>query len=394
MGVLTGIRVLDASRILAGPHCGQMLADNGAEVIKMEPPEGDQNRAWLPVVDGQSTNYLSVNRGKQAITLNLKTAHGRELFHALIRQCDVFLQNYLPDAAVSLAADYETLSRVNPRLIYASIGGYGARGPLRNRPGYDTMVNAYCGIMAMTGEPDRAPVRAGVSAIDMTSGILAYSGILTALLARATGQAEGQRVDVSLLETGITLVGHHALNWMIAGLVDQREGGHNSRIVPYGPHRCQDGDIMLGAPNDGAWLKLCQVLGAQHLLDDPRFATNSSRCEYPETITAALEAILATAPVRSWVERIAAAGIACAPISTLDQVMADEQVLANDMVVHVPTSDGRTMPLVGLPFKLSATPGKPGHAPPILGEHTDAVLQRLLGLGPDELRSLRSDRVI
>ncbi len=394
MGVLTGIRVLDASRVLAGPHCGQMLADNGAEVIKIEPPEGDQNRAWLPVIDGQSTNYLSVNRGKQAITLNLKTAKGRALLHALIAKCDVFLQNYLPDAAASLAADYETLSRINPQLIYAAISGYGARGPLRNRPGYDTMVNAYCGIMAMTGDPDRPPVRAGVSAIDMTSGILAYSGIVTALLARATGRAKGQRVDVSLLETGVTLVGHHALNWMIGGLIDQREGGHNSRIVPYGPHRCQDGDIMLGAPNDSAWTKLCRVLDAPHLLNNPLYATNSARCEHPQAITAALEAILAAAPVRVWADRLSAAGIACAPISTLDQVMADEQVLANDMVVHAPTSDGRTMPLVGLPFKLSATPGKPGHAPPALGEHTDTVLHRLLGLGDDDLRALRSEQII
>jgi crotonobetainyl-CoA:carnitine CoA-transferase CaiB-like acyl-CoA transferase len=394
MGVLTGIRVLDASRVLAGPHCGQILADNGAEVIKMEPLEGDQNRAWLPVFDGQSTNFLSVNRGKQAITLNLKTARGRELLHGLIGKCDVFLQNYLPEVAVALAADYETLSRVNPRLIYAAIGGYGSRGPLRNRPGYDTMVNAYCGIMAITGDPDRSPVRAGISTIDLTSGILAYAGIVTALLARQTGQARGQRVDVSLLETGVTLLGHHALNWMIGGVIDQREGGHNSRIVPYGPHRCADGDIMMGAPNDNAWTKLCRVLDAPHLLNNPLYATNKSRCEHPQAITAALEAILAGAPVRVWVDRLAAAGIACAPISTIDQVMAEEQVLANDMVVHAPTPDGRTIPLLGLPFKLSETPGKPGHAPPALGANTYDVLHRLLDLSTADLDALRSDHII
>ena len=390
MPVLEGIRVLDASRILAGPHCGQLLADNGAEVIKVEPPEGDQNRAWEPVVEGAGTNYLAVNRGKQAITLNLKTAEGRDLLHRLVPHFDVFVQSYLAPVARKLGADYETLSRLNPRLIYVCIGGYGARGPLRDRPGFDTMVNAYCGIMSMTGDADRSPVRSGVSALDMTSGILAYAGVVTALLARATGQAAGQRVDVSLLETGLSLVGHHALNWMIGGIVDQREGGHNSRLVPYGPHRCQDGEVMIGVSNDGVWRKLCPAIGAEHLMDDPRFATNAVRCRNFRAVTAALEAVLTQAPVVHWVEVITAAGVACAPINTLDRVMAEPQVLANDMVVQAPMDDGRTMPLLGLPFKLSATPGRPGHAPPTLGQHTDQVLERFLKLDADARAALRT----
>jgi crotonobetainyl-CoA:carnitine CoA-transferase CaiB-like acyl-CoA transferase len=224
----------------------------------------------------------------------------------------------------------------------------------------------------------------------MASGMLAYAGVVTALLARASGKAAGQRVDVSLLETGVSLIGFHALNWMIAGIVDQREGGHNSRLVPYGPHRCQDGDIMLGVPNDGMWHQFCQTIQAEHLLRDPRFATNALRCQHFSAATAAIEEVLIAAPVQHWVDVLARAGIACAPINTLDKVLVDQQVLANDMIVHAPTHDGRTIPLVGLPFKLSATPGRPGHAPPSLGQHTEPVLRRYLGLDANALADLRT----
>jgi crotonobetainyl-CoA:carnitine CoA-transferase CaiB-like acyl-CoA transferase len=390
MGALDGIRVLDCSRVLAGPYCGQLLADNGAEVIKVEAPEGDQNRRFPPVVDGEATNFMSVNRGKSGITLNLQVPEGRHVLHALAAKSDVFIQNFLPDATTKLGVDYETLAAINPDLIHVSISGYGARGPLRGRPGYDMMVNAYVGIMGITGEANGPPVRAGVSALDMSSGMLAYGAVVTALLARANGKARGQKIDLSLLETGISLLGYHALNWLIAGTVDQREGSTVSTLVPYGPHRCADGDMLIGAPTEAAWRKLCQVIGAEALTADPRFASNARRCAHAAEVTTALENVLGTNSVRHWVEALDAVGIACAPISTLDQVFREEQVLANDMVVQAPRRDGTTVPLIGLPFKLSATPGQTGHAPPRLGEHTEDVLRATLGLSAQEISALRA----
>jgi crotonobetainyl-CoA:carnitine CoA-transferase CaiB-like acyl-CoA transferase len=394
MSVLEGIRVIDASRILAGPHCGQMLADNGAEVIKVESPEGDQNRAWPPVADGAGTNFLSVNRGKQAITLNLKHAKGQEILQRLVAGADIFIQNFLPPVTARLRVDYETLNAINPDLIYVSVSGYGAKGPMRDHPGFGATSAAFSGIMDLTGEPDGPPLNPGLPFSDMSTGIAAYAGAVTALLARTLGMARGQRVDVSLMETNVALLGPSALNWLVAGKVPHREGAFNRRLAPYGPHRCQDGDIMISAPNDGAWRKLCHAIDAVDLEQDSRFLTNALRSANGAALREALEGVLRKAPIKYWFDRIARAGVACAPINAVDQVLSDEQVLANEMVVHAPKRDGGTMPLLGLPIKLSVTPGRPGRAPPHLGEDTDSVLQRLLGFDSNALAALRGDGVI
>lgn len=394
MGALDGTKVLDLSRVLAGPFCGQMLADNGAEVIKVEAPGGDLNRSFpYALGDGQTSNWLSVNRGKKDITLNLKSPEARELLDALIGKVDVVIQSFLPETAEKLGVGYDRLRGLNPDLIYCSISGYGAKGPLRNKPGYDTMVAAYSGLFALTGEPDRPPVRLGVAAIDMSTGMLAYSGIVSALLARERG-AGGQRVDASLLESGVTLLGYQGVAWTAGGVLVEREGAGFTRISPYGVYRAQDGELLIGAPSEAMWAKLCDVLDAPGLQDDPRYASNEKRCRHDDALRSDLEAILAGAPVKDWTGRLEAAGVATAPMNRLDQVLQDEQVLANDMVVPAARPDGSTVDLLGLPFKLSGTPGRPGAAPPEPGQHNESVFADYLGLSPKDIQALRDSGAI
>jgi len=394
MPVLDGIRVIDASRILAGPHCGQMLADNGAEVIKVEAIEGDQNRKWPPIADGAGVSFLSVNRGKQGISLNLKHPKGQELLRKLVATADIYIQNFLPSVTSRLGTDYETLNRVNPDLIYVSITGFGTRGPMRDHPGFGAMAAAFSGIMHMTGEPDGPPLNPGIPVADMATSILAYAGAVTALVARMSGKARGQRVDVSLLETSVAMLAPTAMNWMIAGQQPHREGAFNTKLAPYGPYHCKDGDIMIGVTNDGVWRKFCQGIGAAALANDPRFTTNELRCDNRTELRKRLEAVLEQATIEQWFGRLAETGVACSPINTVEGVCSHEQVLANDMIIRVPRRDGGTMPLIGLPLKLSATPGEPGKAPPSLGEDTDGVLQRILALDNDALATLHREGVI
>jgi crotonobetainyl-CoA:carnitine CoA-transferase CaiB-like acyl-CoA transferase len=395
MGALDGIKVLDLSRVLAGPFCGQMLADNGADVIKVEPPGGDMNRAFPTVLGpGQSTSFTSVNRGKRDITLNLKHPKARAIVHDLVPKMDIVIQSFLPNTAHKLAVDYNTLSALNPNLIYASISGYGAKGELSNKAGYDLMVSAYGGIMSMTGEADRPPVRVGVTLIDLGTGMLCYSGILTALQARTSGQASGQRVDVSLLETAVTFLGFHAATYLATGHVPSREGSGYSTLVPYGSYRVADGDIMLGAPTDIAFGKLKNVLGNPASLEDPHFVTNASRSDHQDALRTVLEFELARDSKQHWLEKLEVAGLPCAPINTVDQVMTDPQVLANDMVVTSADAEGNETTLVGLPFKLSGTPGAPGAPPPSPGQHNHTVLAQLLGLDAAAISALEDDGAI
>ena len=394
MGALDGIKVLDLSRVLAGPYCGQLLADNGAEVIKVEAPGGDLNRTFPhDVGNGESSNWLSVNRGKLDITLNLKSDGARKVLDALVAKVDVVIQSFLPDTALKLGVDYERLKAINPDIIYCSISGYGVKGPLRNKPGYDTMLAAYTGVFALTGESDRPPVRPGVAAIDLSTGMLAYGGVVSALLARERGHA-GQRVDVSLLESGVSLLGFHGVAWTAGRVLVEREGAGYSTLSPYGVFRAGDGELLIGAPSQAMWEKLCGVLKAPQLIDDPRYASNAERCRHDDALRADMEEILATDGVDAWAHQLEAAGVATTPMNTLDQVLQDEQVLANDMVVPAKRPDGSTVDLLGLPFKLSGTPGSPGDAPPEPGQHNDSVLADFLGLSKAEIQSLKDDGAI
>ena len=383
--VLDGIKVVDISRVLAGPYCGQLLADFGATVIKVESPEGDENRRWPPVMpDGVSTNFGSVNRGKQAMVLNLKTQAARDILRRLVLQADVLLHSFLPDTAARLGISNDELRLANPRLIIGTISGYGAMGPQAEKRGYDLMVQAFSGAMSTTGIPGGPPIRTGVSFIDMSTGLSLYGGIVTALLARQqTGL--GTWVRGSLLETAVALLGYHAVSWMQTGLLPVPQGSGSGHLVPYQAFRCQDGFMLAGAPNDGAWTRFCQALEWPDLAHDPRFLGNVARVKQRDVLIPMLEERFGRAPVGYWVDRFEAQGVACAPIQTLDQVMTHPQVLANAMRVQAPGADGLPRDLVGTPFKLAEGGGIAASAAPALGADTDVILSELLGMTPDQI---------
>ena len=389
MKVLDGIRVIDLSRVLAGPFCGQLLADFGAEVIKIESPEGDENRRWPPLSpEGLSANFGSVNRGKKGMVLNLKSAAARDVLKRPSAGADVLLHSFLPDTAARLGISNDALHAANPRLVIGTISGYGAEGPLAEKRGYDLMVQAFSGAMSTTGIADGPPIRCGVSFIDMSTGISLYGGIVTALLAREkTGR--GTWVRGSLLETSVALLGYHAVAWMHAGVMPEKNGSGSGHLVPYQAFRCQDGFMLAGAPNDGAWKRFCAALEWPDLADDPRFRGAVARVEQRDVLIPMLEARFAQHPVAYWVERFEARGVACAPIQTVDQVMVHPQVIANTMRLQASNPDGTTQDLVGTPFKLADGGGIAETASPELGADTEAVLAGTLGLGATEIAALR-----
>jgi crotonobetainyl-CoA:carnitine CoA-transferase CaiB-like acyl-CoA transferase len=389
MKVLQGIKVIDASRVLAGPYCAQMLADFGADVIKVEAPEGDENRKWLPILpSGHSGNFASVNRGKRSIVLNLKNAAARDVLRRLAASADVLLHSFLPDTAARLGVGYDDLRAINPRLVFCNISGYGAEGPLSEKRGYDLMVQAFAGVMSTTGTVGGSPMRCGVSFIDMSTGLSAYGGIVTALLAREhTGR--GTWVRASLMETAVALLGYHAVAWMQAGILPTPQGSGSWHIVPYQAFRCADGYMLAGAPNDAAWVRFCDALEWPELAQDRRFASGASRVEERNMLVPMLEERLGRRPVAYWVERFEARNVACAPLHMIDQVMTHPQVLANGMVVTAQDANGETQPLVGTPFKLADGGGTATTAPPALGADTEAVLRETLGLSEAEIARVK-----
>ena len=394
MSAFSGIRVLDLSRVLAGPSCGQLLADFGADVIKVEDVGGDENRKWAPVIDGESTNYLSVNRGKRGMTLNLKSAAGREILADLVLKSDVVIDSFLPAVAKRLGVDDPTLRALKPDLIHATISGYGHEGPLAGKPGYDLMLQAFSGMMAMTGDRDGGPIRAGASFIDMATGMLAFSGVSAALYARLAGKADGQHIQVSLLETAVALLGYHVPAYTLAGKLPPRDGSGVWHIVPYQAFATRDGYVLAGATNDATWQRLCTALGASDLAANPAYATSAQRIENREPVITALSKIFATCETAHWVGLLDAANVPCSPVNDIGQTLNHPQVAAMKMVLDVARQTGGTMRLVGVPLNLSATPATPGSAPPRLGEHTDEILTKELGLDATRIAALRQEGAI
>jgi crotonobetainyl-CoA:carnitine CoA-transferase CaiB-like acyl-CoA transferase len=393
-GPLTGIRVIDVSRVLAAPFCGQMLADMGADVIKIEGPAGDENRGWAPFnASGQSCNFMSVNRGKRGVTLNLKTRRGQQIFREMLARADVLIHNYLPDVAEALGIDEAEFRESFPRLIICGVSAFGARGAMRNRPGYDSLLQAFAGIMGFTGEREGKSVRSGVSFVDMTTGVFAYSAILSALMARErTGK--GSRVRASLLETAITLLSYHGVSWLEAGVLPQKEGSGLWNQVPYQAFQCKDTELATGALNDATWRRMCEAIGRLDLRDDPTLATNAQRLERREEVIAIFAQTFLQDTATEWTRKLGENGVPVAPMHTVADALTHEQSLANEMVMEMEDQDGKPIRLLGMPFKVADRASHAVRPPPRLGEHTEEVLRELTSLSAEEFPALREAKVI
>lgn len=399
---LDGVRVLDLTRILAGPMATQTLADLGAEVIKVERPgTGDDTRAWGPpfLQDGarrdtrDSTYFLCCNRGKKSITLDLARSEGQQIVRRLAQQCDVLAENFKVGDLARHGLDYAALSRVNPRLVYCSITGYGQSGPYAERAGYDPIAQAMGGMMAVTGERDSAPQRVGVAVVDVLTAHCTVIAILAALRHRdATGQ--GQHIDMALLDVQVAAMINIAQAYLSADVVAVRNGNLHPSVVPSQSFDCEDGMIMLAAGNDGQFARLCEVLGREDWARDARYATNAARVRNRAELTALLQARLAQQPVAHWTERLSRAGVPCGPINDIAQVFRDPQVQHRGMRIEMQHPAAGALPLMASPLRLSATPVEYRLPPPLLGEHTDRVLGELLGLRPAEIEELRRSRVV
>jgi crotonobetainyl-CoA:carnitine CoA-transferase CaiB-like acyl-CoA transferase len=405
-GPLSHIRVLDLSRVLAGPWAGQNMADLGAEVIKVERPgSGDDSRAFGPpwVKDGQgretkdSAYFTSANRGKKSITLNIADTAGQAIVRELARRCDVLIENYKHGDLERYGLGYEDLRKENRGLIYCSLTGFGQTGPYRERPGYDFMIQGMGGMMSVTGEPDDAPgggpQRAGVPIADIITGMYASIAICAALAHRAQSGV-GQRLDLALLDSQIALLAYQNTNYFATGKPPKRIGNLHPNIVPYQPFRTRDGDVILACGNDNLFRKFCDAAGCRELAEDSRFATNGKRVENRKELTRLLAQVFAGRGTDEWVQLLEAAGVPNGPINNIAQVFADPQVKARGVQIELEHASGARLPLVASPMRFSETQIDYRLAPPLLGQHTEEVLSGLLGKSDAEIAQLRSAGVI
>lgn len=398
---LDGIRVLDLSRVLAGPWCGQQLADLGAEVIKIERPgSGDDTRAWGPpwlAGTRESAYFLSANRGKRSVAVDLASSDGQALIRDLVRQCDVVIENFKVGGLAAYGLDYASLKTVKPDLIYCSITGFGQDGPYAHRAGYDFMIQAMGGLMSLTGQPDGAPggepMKVGVAFADIFTGMYAANAILAALWQRErTG--EGGHVDMALLDVQVGVLANQALNYLTSGQPPQRLGNAHPNIVPYQAFATADGHLIITVGNDGQFRRLCQVLGRAELADDERFATNGARVEHREILVPELASCLAARTTDEWLASLEAVGVPCGPINTLDRVFEDAQVRHRGMHLTLPHPEAGQVDLVGNPTRIDGRRLDADTPPPGLGQHSDDVLGHLLGLDADTLADLKRRGVI
>ncbi len=405
-GPLSHVRVLDLSRVLAGPWAGQNLADLGAEVIKVERPEvGDDSRAfgppWVKDRDGRETKdsayFTSANRGKKSITVNVAKPDGQELIRSLARECDVLIENYKHGDLARYGLGYEDLKSANPRLIYCSVTGFGQSGPYRERPGYDFMIQGMGGMMSVTGEPDGAPgggpQRAGVPIADIITGMYASIAICAALAHRAETGA-GQHLDLALLDSQIALLAYQNTNYFSTGKPPRRIGNLHPNIVPYQPFKSSDGEVIVACGNDNLFRKFCEAAGCAALAQDPRFATNGKRVENRAEITRLIQELFVRKSTAEWLALLESAGVPNGPINNLAQVFEEPQVKARGVKIELDHAVAGKLPLVGSPMRFSATPLEYRLAPPLLGEHTDQVLNEMLGLSANAIAKLRGDGVI
>ena len=394
-GPLAGVKVLDLTRVLAGPYCTMFLGDLGAEVVKIEQPDvGDDTRAWgPPFAGGESAYFLCINRNKKSVTLDLKSNQAVGLLRRLAEGADVLVENFRPGTMERLGLGERELRAVNPRLIYASLSGFGADGPMKDWPGYDLIIQAWGGLMSVTGMPDGEPTKVGVAIVDIVAGLMLGKAILAALFARErTGV--GQKLETSLLEAEVACLINAGSNYLVGGVVPGRWGNAHPNIVPYQSFKSRDGYLVIGVASEGIWRRLCQAIGMAGLADDPRFARNPQRVEHRGELIDILTEIFLQRDTAAWMTLLIDAGVPCAPVQTIDQVFLAPQVIAREMVVEVPHPTAGTIRMAGLPVKFSGTPASIRLAPPLLGQHTAEVLRSWLRLDDSAIDDLKSKGVI
>ena len=396
-GPLSGITVVDISTAYSGPYCSMFLADLGADVLKIERPgTGDDARGWgPPFVAGESAWFLSTNRNKKSVTLDIANPRGRALLERLVRGADVFVENLKPSTLDRLGLSYDALKSANPRLVYCAISGFGLTGPWRDQPGYDLIAQALSGIMSVTGELGGRPQKVGTALSDMTAGLIAAFTIAAALFARErTGR--GELIDVSLLEGQLALMTPRIVSYLVSGLEPRPTGATDSPITIYQALPTADRDIVVATGAERLWERFCRAIGLEELLDDERFRTNRDRTTNKAALLPRVQAVLLTRPAAEWLERLGAAGVPCAPIQYLGEVVAHPQVRSRQTIVDVEHPRAGTVKLVAPPWSLGAdgTEARRLEPPPLLGQHTDEVLGGTLGCTEQELAELRAERVI
>ncbi|AEF20198.1 CaiB/BaiF CoA transferase family protein [Pseudomonas fulva] len=405
-GALSHLRVLDLSRVLAGPWCGQNLADLGAEVIKVERPKvGDDTRQWGPPYlrdgEGRDTSeaayFLAANRNKQSLTLDFTQAEGQRLVRELAAKSDILIENFKVGGLAAYGLDYASLKAINPRLIYCSITGFGQNGPYAKRAGYDFMIQGLGGLMSLTGQPDGGegggPVKVGVALTDILTGLYATVAVLAALAHREkTG--EGQHIDMALLDVQVACLANQAMNYLTTGVSPKRLGNAHPNIVPYQAFPTADGDLILTVGNDSQFRKFCEVAGHPEWGVDPRFVTNGQRVAHRGDLIPLIRQATVFRTTAQWVDLLEAAGVPCGPVNDLQQVFADPQVIARGLRLDLPHPLAGNTPQVASPLRLSASPVEYRQAPPLLGEHTERVLGEVLGLDTEQIQALRAQGVI
>ncbi|HET7578316.1 MAG TPA: CaiB/BaiF CoA-transferase family protein [Bacillales bacterium] len=393
-GALEGVKILDLSRVLAGPYCTMILGDMGADVIKVEAPGGsDDTRGWGPPYrEGESAYYFCANRNKRAITVNLKSEKGREVILALAKESDVVIHNFKNGKMKEWGLGYEDLKVINPGIIFCAITGFGATGPYQNLAGYDYIIQAMSGLMSITGSEESGPTKVGVAITDVLTGLYATVGILGALNER-NRSGVGQSLDLALFDTQISALVNVASNYLISGKIPGLLGNQHPNIVPYQTFETQDGEMVVAVGNDGQFKRYCIVIGMEKLAEDERFKTNPKRLEHRETLIPMLEEAMKTKTSKEWLSLFNEKGIPCGPINNMAQLFNEEQVKAREMLVEVDHTTAGKIPLVGSPLKFSRTPVEIDRHPPLAGEHTEEVLHEL-GMTEQEIQDLKNNHII
>ncbi|MFQ5896828.1 MAG: CaiB/BaiF CoA transferase family protein [Candidatus Methylomirabilia bacterium] len=391
---LAGVRVLDLTRVLAGPFCSMMLGDMGAEVIKVEEAgKGDDTRTWPPFLGGEATYFLAVNRNKKSLTLNLKALEGQRILRRLIRRADVLLENFRPGTMERLGFGYEALKADNPGLVYCAVSGFGELGPEAGRPGYDLIVQGESGLMDITGFPDGPPVKVGTAIADLVAGIMAAHGVVLALLARGrTGH--GQKVEIAMLDAMAALLTYQAGIYFGTGQRPGRRGNQHPSIVPYEVFKAADAYLTVGVANKPLWDRFCQAIDHPELVRDPRFESEAQRVANREILVPLLNGILGERSAEEWLKHLEKAGIPAGRIQTVAEVCESPHLKERGMIVSLPHPNAGTVRVMGVPIRLWGTPGAVTEPPPLLGQHTDEILTRLLGMSRAQVAQLRAAGVV